>query len=106
MDISDNGLSDEGLKPMLASILRIPTLTELNVSENKIDGDSAESLAVYCAARSCPLVKLTMMKADVDDFEGAVFIEGLQNNVNLTDLDLSHNKLGTAENLNTVMPGK
>ena len=104
VDISDNGLTDDGLKPMLAAILSIPTLTELNVSQNEIGGEAAEALAIYVENAECPLQSLIMQKADVDDFEGERFITGLLNNRCLTHLDLAHNKLGTAETLNTVMP--
>ncbi|CAM9213873.1 unnamed protein product, partial [Ectocarpus fasciculatus] len=104
VDISDNGLSDEGLKPMLAAILSIPTLTELNVSQNEIGGEAAEALALYVENPNCPLQRLIMQRADVDDFEGERFVTGLLNNQCLTELDLAHNKLGTAETLNTVMP--
>ncbi len=104
VDISDNGLTDVGLKPMLASILRISSLTELNVSENEIGPESAEALAVYISNPECPLRTLIISKADVDDFEGERFVSGLLKNRHLKELDLSHNKLGTAETLNTVMP--
>lgn len=104
VDISDNGLTDEGLTPMLASILSLPTLTELNVSQNKIDGDAAETLAAYVRNPKCLLQRLIMQQADVDDFEGESFVTGLLSNTCLTELDLAHNKLGSAEQLNTVMP--
>ena len=104
IDISDNGLTDAGLKPMLSAVLNIPTLTELNVSQNIIGPESAEALAVYVAQPNCPLVKLVMQNADVDDFEGEAFVTAMSNSKNLKYLDLSANKLGHAENLNTVYP--
>lgn len=104
IDLSDNGLTDAGLKPMLLAILSIPTLTELNVSQNVIGPESAEALAVYVGKEDCPLVKLIMQRADVDDFEGEAFVTAMSHSKNLKYLDLSMNKLGQAENLNTVMP--
>jgi hypothetical protein len=79
VDISDNGLTDEGLKPMLAAILSIKTLTELNVSQNEVGGEAAEALALYVENPACPLQRLIMQRADVDDFEGERFVTGLVN---------------------------
>jgi hypothetical protein len=104
VDISDNALTDAGLKPMLISILKIPTLTELNLSQNEIGPESAEAIAAYIGKEACTLKRLVMQRADVDDFEGERFITALQQNTTLTELDLSNNKLGSAETLNTVMP--
>lgn len=104
IDLSDNGLTDAGLNPMLTAILAIPTLTELNVSQNVIGPESAEALAAYVSHPDCPLVKLIMQRADVDDFEGEAFVTAMSNSKTLKYLDLSMNLLGQAENLNTVMP--
>lgn len=104
VNISDNALTDTGLKPMLISILNISTLTELNLSQNEIGPESAEAIAAYIGKEGCTLKRLVMQHADVDDFEGERFITALQQNSTLVELDLSNNKLGSAEALNTVMP--
>ena len=36
MNIADNNLSDEGLSPILTALIKIPTLTELDLSQNEI----------------------------------------------------------------------
>jgi hypothetical protein len=104
IDLCDNGLSDAGLRPMLSALLAVPTLTELNVSQNVIGPASAMALAAYVGTPGCPLVKLIMQRADVDDGEGEAFVTAMSNSKTLKYLDLSQNKLGAAENLNTVMP--
>jgi Ran GTPase-activating protein (RanGAP) involved in mRNA processing and transport len=106
IDLSDNGLSDAGLVPVLSALTAVPSLTELNISQNVIGPDSAHALAAYVSRPSCPLAKLVMQRADVDDFEGEAFVSAvlLGSSKTLTYLDLSQNKLGAAENLNTVMP--
>ncbi len=53
---------------------------------------------------TCPLERLILRNADVDDFECERFVEAIKNNKSLVELDLSNNKIGSAENLNTVMP--
>ena len=45
-----------------------------------------------------------MNSADVDDYECERFVEAIKDNKSLLELELSHNKIGSAENLNTVMP--
>jgi ribosomal protein L12E/L44/L45/RPP1/RPP2 len=45
----------------------------------------------------CPLVRLTLQSADVDDAEADRFVQCLCSNQNLLELDLSSNLLGTAE---------
>jgi hypothetical protein len=52
----------------------------------------------------CKLQTLIASKADIDDFEAHLFILPLKTNPTITELDLSNNKIGTSENLNTVLP--
>jgi hypothetical protein len=60
--------------------------------------------AVRAVSPTCPLERLILRSADVDDFECERFVEAIKNNNSLVELDLSNNKIGSAENLNTVMP--
>ena len=74
---------------------------------NNIVGDVASNtLSDYLGSPSCPIIKLVMQSADVDDFECARFVLAIQNNssTKLQELDLTRNLLGAAEELNTVMP--
>jgi Ran GTPase-activating protein (RanGAP) involved in mRNA processing and transport len=59
---------------------------------------------VRAVSPTCPLERLILRSADVDDFECERFVEAIKNNNSLVELDLSNNKIGSAENLNTVMP--
>ena len=104
MNIADNNLTDKGLKPILDSLVKLPGLTELDLSQNEIGSETSEALAAYLGDENCPLKVLRMQKADIDDFEAEGFITKLMNNQTLTEIDLSNNLLGSAENLNTVMP--
>ena len=61
-------------------------------------------MGTYLESDTCTLERLILKNADVDDFEGAAFITALMKNKSVKEIDLSNNKLGTAENLNTVMP--
>jgi hypothetical protein len=104
INLADNNLTDDGMGPILDSILSVETLRELNLSENEIGGVAAEALGNYLDSEKCPLEKLVLHKSDVDDFEGERFVNSLQNNKSIKEIDLSYNKIGSAENLNTVFP--
>ena len=67
IDLQDNNLTDLGMSPILASILSINNLLELNLSDNVIGPVSAAALATYLSAPQCPLVRLILRNADVDD---------------------------------------
>ena len=59
----------------------------------------------YCLLLQNPnLCNLVLSKADVDDFECTMFVAAFTDNRDLAELDLSHNEIGTAELLNTVLP--
>ena len=96
--INDNVLTDESLKHLLSALINIKSLRNLNLSRNKIDGESSDALAEYVSRPDCPVKTLIMQSADVDDGECAGFVQCLMTNRVLLELDLSSNLLGTAEN--------
>ena len=104
INISDNNLNDEGLKPLVDAIVNMPHIIHLDLSENVIGPLSADALATYLSNPRCPLESLILRKANVDDFEGERFVNALLGNSVIRELDLSHNLLGHAELLNTVRP--
>ncbi len=104
INIADNNLTDAGLGPFINAIVKISGLLELNLSQNTLGPMTADSLSSYLSSSTCPLEKLVLNNADVDDFECERFISAIMHNRSITDLDLSYNKIGASENLNTVMP--
>jgi len=104
INLEDNNLTDKGLGPILVALVQIEGLLELNLSQNVIGPNTAECLAAYLANPKCPLERLVLTKADIDDFECERFLAAIKGNQVLNELDLSNNLLGSAENLNTVMP--
>lgn len=104
LNIRDNNLNDAGLSAIVSSIRNMKDLVELDMSFNVIGPRAAESLAEYLSAPSCPLVRLVLEKADVDDDECQNFVLALHQNRCLQEIDLSDNKIGNSENLNTVLP--
>jgi hypothetical protein len=104
LNIADNMLTDDGMGPILSAIVHIPSLTELNLSQNEIGPISSEKLHNYLVSSTCTLKTLILNAADVDDFECAGFIDAVRQNTSLRELDLSGNLIGKSENLNTVLP--
>lgn len=104
INVADNMLTDGGLGPLIMAAREMPGLLELNLSLNEIGPVAAKALFDYLVLPTCPLERLLLNSADVDDFECGRFIEAVKQNRSLRELDLSSNKIGTAENLNTVMP--
>lgn len=104
INLSANNLSDLALKALIDSMCSIPTLREVDISCNIIGPKAAISLGNFLGNISCAISKLNLNQADVDDFEAARFVSSLKKCKSLTDVDLANNKLGAAENLNTVMP--
>ena len=104
INIMDNMLTDVGMGPIIMSAMGIPGLLELNLSQNEIGPVSARALFDYLQSETCPLQRLILKSADVDDFECERFVEAIKLNKSLKELDLASNKIGSAENLNTVMP--
>jgi Ran GTPase-activating protein (RanGAP) involved in mRNA processing and transport len=104
INLSDNNLTDISLSPIIESIIAIPSVTNVDLSQNKVDGQCSRALASYLRTPSCSLRRLVLKSADIDDTEADHFVKSLMNNSTLQELDLSHNLIGRAETLNTVRP--
>jgi hypothetical protein len=104
LNVRDNNLNDEGLSAIVNAIQNMTELVELDMSYNVIGSKAANSLAAYLSIESCPLERLVLQKADVDDDECRDFVMSLLTNRKLKEIDLSENLVGNSENLNTVMP--
>ena len=104
IDLTDNNLGCDGLCAIFESIKSIPNLLSLDIGHNDMGPESSLALGSYLSNSACPLVRLGLGHADVDDFECAKFVVAIQSNKCIKELDLSHNKIGEAENLNSVMP--
>ena len=86
INLADNNLTDDSLKYLIQAIMCIKTLQDLNLSRNKIDGECSDALAEYLSDPTCPLVKLTLQSADVDDGEADRFVQCLVSNGKLLEL--------------------
>ena len=104
IDISYNMLTDVSLEPFLHAISSIKGILELNLSSNIIGPKAAKAVSDFLSSSNCPLKRLILQNADVDDYECEQFITSIKKNSVLTEIDLSNNKIGSAEALNVVKP--
>ena len=72
LNIVDNNLNCQGLCAIFDSIRENPNLLSLDIAENNLGPDSATALSNYLISDSCPLVKLGLNHADVDDYVGCM----------------------------------
>ncbi|XP_072132784.1 NACHT, LRR and PYD domains-containing protein 3-like isoform X2 [Mobula birostris] len=88
------GLTDSGAEDLVSALSTKPSLTELNLSDNKL-GDSGVKL-VSAALRNpeCKIQKLWLDSVGLTDSGAEDLASALSTNPSLTGLDLSGNKLG------------
>ncbi|XP_072894073.1 NACHT, LRR and PYD domains-containing protein 3-like [Hemitrygon akajei] len=88
------GLTDSGAEDLASALSTNPSLTELDLSYNKL-GDSGVKL-VSAALRNpeCKIQKLWLGYVGLTDSGAEDLVSALSTNPSLTDLDLSVNKLG------------
>lgn len=95
--IVDNNLTDAGLVPIVSKLANCKNLTLFDLSNNKVDALTADALQKLLTSPECRLAKLLMRNANVDDDEAIRFVESIAAQHTVTELDLSHNLLGSHE---------
>ncbi|XP_072894228.1 NACHT, LRR and PYD domains-containing protein 3-like [Hemitrygon akajei] len=87
------GLTDSGAQDLISALSTNPSLTELNLSNNKL-GDSGVKL-VSAALRNpeCKIQKLGLRKVGLTDSGAEDLVSDLGTNPSLTVLDLRYNSL-------------
>ncbi|XP_059815149.1 NACHT, LRR and PYD domains-containing protein 12-like [Hypanus sabinus] len=88
------GLTDSGAEDLVSALSTNPSLTGLDLSDNKL-GDSGVKL-VSAALRNpeCKIQKLWLERVGLTDSGAEDLVSALSTNPSLTDLNLSDNKLG------------
>ncbi|XP_059814591.1 NACHT, LRR and PYD domains-containing protein 3-like isoform X4 [Hypanus sabinus] len=92
--LRDVGLTDSGAEDLVSALSTNPSLTELNLSGNKL-GDSGVKL-VSAALRNpeCKIQRLWLRDVGLTDSGAEDLVSALSTNPSLTVLNLSDNKLG------------
>ncbi|XP_072133239.1 NACHT, LRR and PYD domains-containing protein 3-like [Mobula birostris] len=88
------GLTDSGAEDLVSTLSTNPSLTELNLSYNKL-GDSGVKL-VSAALRNpeCKIQTLELYRVGLTDSGAEDLVSALSTNSSLTGLELSYNELG------------
>ncbi|XP_072133539.1 NACHT, LRR and PYD domains-containing protein 3-like isoform X3 [Mobula birostris] len=94
LELCEVGLTDSGAEDLVSALSTNPSLTELNLSYNKL-GDSGVKL-VSAALRNpeCKIQKLWLSDVGLTDSGAEDLVSALSTNPSLTELNLSYNKLG------------
>jgi hypothetical protein len=83
VNLADNNLNDDGLEPLLLSLVNCPMLREINFSENIIGPRAASALAALLSTPQCKIQAVRLKKANVDDGECQRFVDALRQNRHL-----------------------
>ncbi|XP_072893559.1 uncharacterized protein [Hemitrygon akajei] len=94
LGLDNVGLTDPGAEDLVSALSTNPSLTELNLSDNKL-GDSGVKL-VSAALRNpqCKIETLWLERVGLTDSGAEDLASALSTNTSLTELKLSANKLG------------
>ena len=68
INLKDNNLSCIGLCAIFHAVMNITNLLSLDIADNNIGPDSSLALGDYLQTPNCPLVRLGLQHADVDDY--------------------------------------
>jgi hypothetical protein len=104
LNLEDNMFSDKSLVPICNALASNKALVEINFSKICFGQRAAKALCDLLKQPNSTVKRLLLNAADIDDFEGTLLLESLKINRCIEEIDLSNNKLGQSENLNTVMP--
>ncbi|CAM9285636.1 unnamed protein product [Ectocarpus sp. 4 AP-2014] len=97
LDLRDNRLTDVGVQEIVEAICGMDGhrgIQVLDLSENKLDTVSAQSLCAFLKSPTCCLREILLAKADIDDGETAIVMEAMQHNHSVRHLDFSDNSIG------------
>ncbi|XP_062895928.1 NACHT, LRR and PYD domains-containing protein 12-like isoform X2 [Mobula hypostoma] len=92
--LRDVGLTDSGVEDLVSALSTNPSLTELNLSYNKL-GDSGVKLVSAALKNSdCKIQKLWLKHVGLTDSGAGDLASALSTNPSLTELNLNDNHLG------------
>ncbi|CAB1103173.1 unnamed protein product [Ectocarpus sp. CCAP 1310/34] len=97
LNLRDNRLTDVGVQEIVEAICGMDGhrgIQVLDLSENKLDTESAQSLCAFLKSPTCCLREILLAKADIDDGETAIVMEAMQHNHSVRYLDFSDNSIG------------
>ncbi|XP_029935045.1 NACHT, LRR and PYD domains-containing protein 12-like [Myripristis murdjan] len=87
------GLTESCCASLASSLKSNPHLTELDLSENKLEDSGLELLSPGLERPNCSLKALTLIRCRLSESSCASLASALKSNPHLADLDLSYNNL-------------
>ncbi|XP_059818026.1 NACHT, LRR and PYD domains-containing protein 12-like [Hypanus sabinus] len=90
----DVGLTDSGVEDFASALSTNPSLTELDMSENKLGDSGVKLVSVALRNPECKIQKLGLIDVGLTDSGADDLASTLSTNPSLTELNLSGNKLG------------
>ncbi|XP_072131033.1 NACHT, LRR and PYD domains-containing protein 3-like [Mobula birostris] len=88
------GLTDSGAEDLASALSTNPSLTELNLSGNKLGDSGVKLVSAALRCPDCRLQKLELSGVGLTDSGAEDLASALSTNPSLTELNLSGNKLG------------
>ncbi|XP_072892298.1 NACHT, LRR and PYD domains-containing protein 3-like [Hemitrygon akajei] len=88
------GLTDSGAEDLVTALSTNPSLTELDLSDNKLGDSGVKLVSVALRRPECKIQKLELREVGLTDSGAEDLVSTLSTNPSLTELNLSGNKLG------------
>ena len=94
LSIPASGIDDDRCRVLCHSMIKNRTLTELNLSNNKIGDKGAQAIATVLASHLCSLVVLNLCNNKIGQEGVSLLGKALIQNKTLSQIDLRLNRLG------------
>ncbi|XP_072891976.1 uncharacterized protein [Hemitrygon akajei] len=88
------GLTASGAEDLATALITNPLLTELSLSDNKLEDSGVKLVSAALSISGCKIQKLWLHNVELTDSGAEDLVSILSTNPSLTKLDLSINKLG------------
>ncbi|XP_059816861.1 NACHT, LRR and PYD domains-containing protein 3-like [Hypanus sabinus] len=93
LGLNNVGLTDSGAEDLVSALSTNPSLTELNLSDNKLGDSGVKLVSAALRNRECKIQKLWLNYVGLTDSGAEDLVSALSTNPSLTELNLSENSL-------------
>ncbi|XP_072890933.1 NACHT, LRR and PYD domains-containing protein 3-like [Hemitrygon akajei] len=91
--LNNVGLTDSGAEDLASALSRKPSLTELNLSDNKLGDSGVKLVSSALVNTDCKIQRLWMRKVGLTDSGAEDLVSALSTKPSLMELDLGYNSL-------------
>ncbi|XP_072894749.1 NACHT, LRR and PYD domains-containing protein 12-like [Hemitrygon akajei] len=93
LELRDVGLTDSGAEDLASALSTNPSLTELDLSDNKLGDSGVKLVSAALGNPVCKIQKLELRKVGLTDSGAEHLVSALSTNPSLTELNLGINSL-------------